>query len=166
MKKILSVALLVIFVFSFVACDIEQMENDNTVTNTGSEINSIQNVEPAATENVTVELTPTVAPTTTPTVEPTPKPTVAPTTTPTAEPTPKPTVAPTAKPTVVPTAKPTPKATINPQKNDSNVVYTTKTGKKYHCTKNCPGLSNANQIYESTLSQAQNKNLTPCSKCY
>ena len=50
--------------------------------------------------------------------------------------------------------------------NNSSVVYTTKTGKKYHSTKKCSGLSNANAIYESKLNDAKNKGLTPCSKCY
>lgn len=58
-------------------------------------------------------------------------------------------------------AKPT-----TPSTNQSQTVYTTKTGKKYHSSKNCPGLSNAKAIYESTLSQAKNKGLDPCSKCH
>lgn len=54
--------------------------------------------------------------------------------------------------------------------NDSNVitnlVYTTKTGKKYHSTKSCRGLSNAKAIYDTDLSAAKNKGLTPCSICH
>ncbi len=45
-------------------------------------------------------------------------------------------------------------------------VLTTQTGKRYHSTKNCSGLSNAKAIFESTLQNAKNKGLTPCSKCY
>ena len=45
-------------------------------------------------------------------------------------------------------------------------VFTTQTGKRYHSTKNCSGLSNAKAIFESTLQNAKNKGLTPCSKCY
>lgn len=52
------------------------------------------------------------------------------------------------------------------QETNSQTVYITKTGKKYHSTKNCSGLNNANEIYDSTLSEAQAKGLTPCSKCY
>ena len=52
------------------------------------------------------------------------------------------------------------------QNNNSQTVYITKTGKKYHSTKNCSGLNNANAIYDSTLSEAQGKGLTACSKCY
>ena len=48
----------------------------------------------------------------------------------------------------------------------SEVVYITQTGKKYHSTKHCSGLSNANAIYESTLTEAKNKGLGPCSKCH
>ncbi len=53
-----------------------------------------------------------------------------------------------------------------PQDNLSRTVYVTKTGKKYHLTKRCSGLSNANAIYEATLSEAKSRGLTPCSKCY
>ena len=49
---------------------------------------------------------------------------------------------------------------------NSTIVFTTKTGKKYHSTKKCSGLSNANAIYESKLNDAKNKGLTPCAKCY
>lgn len=52
------------------------------------------------------------------------------------------------------------------QDTTSKTVYTTATGKKYHSTKNCSGLSNAKAIYESTLSAAKDKGLGPCSKCY
>lgn len=54
----------------------------------------------------------------------------------------------------------------NTQDSSSKIVYITKTGKKYHSTKNCSGLSNAKEIYESTLSEAKSKGLGPCSKCY
>ena len=54
----------------------------------------------------------------------------------------------------------------NVTNNTSTTVYTTKTGKKYHSTKKCSGLSNASAIYESKLNDAKNKGLTPCSKCY
>lgn len=50
--------------------------------------------------------------------------------------------------------------------NKTSTVYTTETGKKYHCTKNCSGLSNAKKIYTDTLSEAKTRGLTPCSKCY
>ncbi len=52
------------------------------------------------------------------------------------------------------------------QETNSQTVYTTATGKKYHSTKNCSGLSNANAIYDSTLEDAKNQGLTPCSKCH
>lgn len=52
------------------------------------------------------------------------------------------------------------------ENTNSQIVYTTKTGKRYHSRKTCSGLSNANAIYESTLSQAKGKGLTPCAKCY
>ena len=54
----------------------------------------------------------------------------------------------------------------NTQNQTSQTVYITATGKKYHSTKYCSGLSNAKAIYESTLPAAQSKGLTSCSKCY
>ena len=45
-------------------------------------------------------------------------------------------------------------------------VYTTETGKKYHSAKSCPGLSNANEIYETPLKEAKEKGLSECLKCY
>ncbi len=45
-------------------------------------------------------------------------------------------------------------------------VYTTKTGKKYHCAKSCRGLLNANEIYETPLKEAKKKRLSECLKCY
>lgn len=48
----------------------------------------------------------------------------------------------------------------------TNTVYTTKTGKKYHSTRNCRGLNNANNIYEKSESDAINSGLTRCDLCY
>lgn len=45
-------------------------------------------------------------------------------------------------------------------------VYTTRTGKRYHCDYYCWGLRNANAIYKSTLSKAKKRGLTPCHVCY
>ncbi|SEL94832.1 hypothetical protein SAMN04487770_12173 [Butyrivibrio sp. ob235] len=44
-------------------------------------------------------------------------------------------------------------------------VYTTATGSKYHFSSSCRGLSNAKNIYTSTLSEAKAKGLTACSIC-
>lgn len=56
-------------------------------------------------------------------------------------------------------SRPTP---ITPSTPISKTVYITKTGTKYHYNKNCRGLSNANAIYTSTLTEAKNKGLTLC----
>lgn len=48
----------------------------------------------------------------------------------------------------------------------TEIVYTTKTGKKYHSSKSCPGLSRAKAIYKSTLSNAIGQELGACKKCY
>lgn len=65
------------------------------------------------------------------------------------------------------TGKAIPKIVDNTQQEtNSQTVYVTETGKKYHSTKNCSGLNNANAIYDSTLSEAKSRGLTPCSKCH
>lgn len=68
--------------------------------------------------------------------------------------------------TPVVTVPSTPSTSTTTQNSNSQTVYTTATGKKYHSTKHCSGLSNAKAIYESTLSAAKNSGLGPCSKCY
>ncbi|MCQ2455484.1 MAG: hypothetical protein MJ090_05045 [Clostridia bacterium] len=55
--------------------------------------------------------------------------------------------------------------TNNKNKNNQT-VYITKTGKKYHSSKNCNGLSNAKSVKETTLSVAESSGLTPCLKCH
>jgi len=45
------------------------------------------------------------------------------------------------------------------------VVYVTKTGTKYHYSRNCKGLNNAKTIIETTLSSAQSSGHTACSLC-
>lgn len=52
------------------------------------------------------------------------------------------------------------------QDTNAQTVYITETGKKYHSTKSCSGLNNANAVYDTTISEAQNRGLTPCSKCH
>lgn len=64
------------------------------------------------------------------------------------------------------TTKPETSTNNTQQENNSQTVYTTATGKKYHSTKNCSGLSNAKAIYDSTLEDAKNQGLEPCSKCH
>lgn len=44
----------------------------------------------------------------------------------------------------------------------NKTVYITKTGTKFHYDKNCRGLSNANKIYTTTLSDAKADGLTLC----
>lgn len=52
------------------------------------------------------------------------------------------------------------------QTQNSQNVFITQTGKKYHSSRSCRGLSNANAIYETTLSDAQSTGLSPCSWCH
>ena len=52
------------------------------------------------------------------------------------------------------------------EETNSQIVYITATGTKYHSRKNCPGLSRAKAIYESTLEYAKSKGLGPCSRCH
>ena len=44
---------------------------------------------------------------------------------------------------------------------ETDTVYITKSGTKYHLTYTCGG----NEYYECTLKQALERNLTPCQKC-
>lgn len=52
------------------------------------------------------------------------------------------------------------------ENDTSQTVYITRTGKRYHSTANCPGLSNANAVYGSSLTAAKQKGLTPCARCH
>lgn len=44
-------------------------------------------------------------------------------------------------------------------------VYTTATGKKYHKSRNCRGLANANTVYKNTVKKAKSMGLEPCKIC-
>lgn len=54
------------------------------------------------------------------------------------------------------------KAKASTTKNTSKTVYITKTGTKYHLNKNCRGLSNANSITATSLTNAKNQGYTLC----
>lgn len=45
-------------------------------------------------------------------------------------------------------------------------VYITRTGSKYHSTKECSGLNRAKSIYSCSESEAQSRGLTKCSICW
>lgn len=84
--------------------------------------------------------------------------------TPTPPPTPSPTPTPTPTPTPRPTPAPTPRQTPKPvqQQTQSETVYITRTGSKYHragCSylKSCIAISKKDAIAAG---------YTPCSKCY
>lgn len=72
----------------------------------------------------------------------------------------------TTKPPQTTAPKTTEPKTTASQNENSQTVYTTKTGKRYHSTKTCPGLSQANAIYETPLEKAKEDGLTPCQKCH
>lgn len=48
----------------------------------------------------------------------------------------------------------------------AEIVYVTKTGKKYHPTKTCPGLANAKKIIPIERAEAEKKGYKPCKKGY
>ncbi len=74
--------------------------------------------------------------------------------TPTPTATPEATPKPTEKPTVAPTVKP---------ENNTEMVWITKSGKKYHCNSKC---SNMKSPYQVSKEDAINGGRGPCSKCY
>lgn len=49
---------------------------------------------------------------------------------------------------------------------EEKTVYITATGSKYHRRKSCNGLNNANEIYETTLSEAEAAGFEPCGICW
>ncbi len=128
MKKLLTLCLLVFFVFAIVGCKLSfgkipmptltptpEISVQPTVTPTPEvSIQPVVTPTSGATPTVSPAVTPTVVPTVTPTVVPTVSPTVVPTVTPTVAPTVSPTVAPTVTPTVVPTVTPTVVPTVSP----------------------------------------------------
>lgn len=71
--------------------------------------------------------------------------------------------APAPDPAPVVTPEPEPAADPQPSTNTSNdrTVYVTETGKRYHYDSKCGN----GTYYESTLSAAQSRGLTPCQKC-
>lgn len=66
----------------------------------------------------------------------------------------------TTNPPTDPTPKPNPTPEPPPQPQ-RDTIYITKTGTRYHHDSTC----NGGTYYESTLSDAKAKGLTPCSKC-
>lgn len=96
----------------------------------------------------------------TPTPSPTPTAAPTPTPSPTPTPTPKPTPTATPKPTPAPTPKPTPQPVQ--QQTQSETVYITRTGSRYHRA-GCSYLKNSIPISKSDAIAA---GYTPCSKCY
>ena len=58
------------------------------------------------------------------------------------------------------------KCKVKVKKAPKKYVYITRTGKRYHCDRDCWGLRNANALYKVTLSKAKKKKLTPCHVCY
>lgn len=48
----------------------------------------------------------------------------------------------------------------------AETVYITPTGKKYHPSKTCPGLSRAKKIIPIERSEAEARGYTPCKKGY
>ncbi|MDO4691222.1 MAG: hypothetical protein Q4A58_08015 [Fusobacterium sp.] len=48
----------------------------------------------------------------------------------------------------------------------TEIVYITPTGKKYHPSKNCPGLARAKQIIPIERSKAEARGYVPCKKGY
>lgn len=58
-----------------------------------------------------------------------------------------------------------PTAAPSASEDKGQVVYVTKSGKRYHSTPNCRGLRNAKTVTETTLGDAEARGLTPCKIC-
>jgi len=55
---------------------------------------------------------------------------------------------------------------IDKVKSESDTVYVTEKGLKYHTDRNCIYLKNCDNIIEKPLSEAESNGLKPCVKCY
>lgn len=69
--------------------------------------------------------------------------------------------APKPQPEPKPEPEPEPEPAPAPAQKNEKTVYVTKTGKRYHYDSSC----NGGTYYPSTLTEAQNRGLTPCQKC-
>lgn len=58
------------------------------------------------------------------------------------------------------------KCKVTVKKKPPVYVYIMRTGKRYHCDKNCDGLWNARALYRVTIQKAKSKGLTKCHVCY
>ncbi len=54
------------------------------------------------------------------------------------------------------------KSSSGSSNNSKDIVYTTKTGMRYHLDKNCKGLVNASKVFEKTKEEAINSGLSLC----
>lgn len=131
-----------------------QAENASTVIDDNT---TIADDVPVSTE---ADTTLPAVPDTTPAPETTPTPTTIPT--PTTTPVPTTTLTPTTTPTPVTTIQQTEATTIAPEPQQ-NLVWISKTGKKYHRNSSCSNMKNPSQV---TLDKAQSLGLEPCKKCY
>ena len=117
-----------------------------------SSVFSVSEPEEAVSSETPVSSKAPVVSSTPPKVEPQNEPAESPNT-PAPEPQPEP------QPDPEPAPQPEPEPAEDP--NDSVTIYITKTGKRYHYDNHC----NGGTYYESTLSEALRRGLTPCQKC-
>lgn len=141
---------------------------NSEVSDVPTEPTAIVETTEATTEPETTAPTtePTTVPTTEATTEPATEPTMESTVTSTSEPaTEAPTEPATEAPTEPVTEAPTEPATEAPTEPEpqGNMVWISKTGKKYHSNPNCSNMKNPSQITEE---QAIARKLERCKKCY
>ena len=172
-KKTWVIVLLSILGFGFIVGALGDDDNSNNdITNfttlQAENISSIIDDNTTIADNVPVsteaDTTLPVAPDTTPVPETTPTPTTTPAPTTTLAPTttPAPTTAPTTTPAPTTTIQQTVATTTAPVPQQ-NLVWISKTGKKYHRNSSCSNMKNPSQV---TLDKAQSLGLEPCKKCY
>lgn len=162
MKRFFTFLLALLMAFSISACNASGTQDESThphiyastqsATNAPTDAVTQPSTEISTEEPETIPTEPYIAPTTTPATE-----------IPTEEPTEAPTQTPTQAPTETPTKAPAVITTDPPDNSKEDMVWVSKTGKKYHSNFKCSNMKEPSHI---TKQEAEAMGRTPCSKCY
>lgn len=158
MKRFYTFWLVVTMVFSMAACNASGIQDESSYPSMDATTQTATNAPTDAVTQPPSEIS-TEEPETVPT-----EPYIAPTTVPATEaPTPAPTERPTQAPTEAPTKAPAVVTTDPPVEDLDDMVWISKTGKKYHSNPKCSNMKNPSHI---TKEEAESIGRTPCAKCY